>query len=84
MRNARFFDERNTPLAWTNLFDDVVGLKDNIEDATNAHELLKGVNEILKKERRNSKFHIDRVTDKYVRIVFRDAWGNLEYIKAWF
>ena len=35
MRNAKFFNKNNIPLAWSNDFDNVEHLHDAIEDSTN-------------------------------------------------
>lgn len=80
MRNARFFNKRNILLAWSNDFDNVEHLYDAIEDSTNAKELVKNVNSVA----RFLKFGIDRETSEYVRLIAKDGWGNIRYIKAWF
>ena len=80
MRNARFFNKSNIPLAWSNDFDNVQHLYDAIEDSTNAKELVKNVNSVAT----FLKFSIDRETSEYVRLVAKDGWGNIRYIKAWF
>ena len=46
MKNARFFNKSNIPLAWSNDFDNVEHLHDAIEDSTNARELVKNINRI--------------------------------------
>ena len=80
MRKAKFFNKNNIPLAWSNDFDNVEHLHDAIEDATNAKELVKNVNSVA----RFLRFSIDRETSEYVRLVAKDVWGNIKYIKAWF
>ena len=80
MRNARFFNKSNIPLAWSNNFDNVEDLHDAIEDSTNAIELVKNVNSVA----RFLTFSIDRETSEYVRLISRDYLGNIRYIKAWF
>lgn len=80
MKKARFFNEKNIPLAWSNDFDNVEHLHDAIEDSTNAKELVKNVNSIT----RFLRFSIDRETSEYVRLIAYDCWGNIKYIKAWF
>ena len=79
MRNARFFNKSNIPLAWSNDFDNVEHLHDAIEDSINARELVKNVNSVG-----FLKFSIDRETSEYVRLIAHDCWGNIRYIKAWF
>ena len=80
MRNARFFNKSHTPLAWSNDFDNVEHLHDAIEDSTNAEELVKNVNNVA----RFLRFSIDRETSEYVRLIAKDGWGNIRYIKTWF
>lgn len=80
MRNAKFFNKSNIPLAWSNDFDNVEYLHDAIEDSTNARELVENVNGATNFLR----FSIDRETSEYVRLIARDVWGNIRYIKAWF
>ena len=80
MRNAKFFNKSNIPLAWSNDFDNVMDVYDAIEDATSARELVKNVNSVA----RFLRFSIDRETSEYVRLVARDGCGNIRYIKAWF
>ena len=79
MRKANFFNASNIPLAWSNICDNVTDMYDAIEDATNASELVNGVNnanEFL-------TFRIDRETKEYVRLIAKDCFGNIRYIKAW-
>ena len=52
---------------------------DVIEDATNASELVNGVNKV----NRFLTFSIDRETKEYVRLIAKDCFGNIRYIKAW-
>ena len=80
MRNARFFNKSNIPLAWSNYFDNVEDLNDAIEDSTNAEELVENVNRIVN----FLTFSIDRETSEYVRLIAKDYLGNIRYIKAWF
>ena len=80
MRNAKFFNKSNTLLAWSNDFDNVEHLYDAIEDSTNANELVKNVNRVAS----FLTFSIDRETNEYVRLIAKDCWGNIRYIKAWF
>lgn len=80
MKKARFFNKSNILLAWSNDFDNVEDLHDAIEDSTNARELVKNVNSVA----RFLRFSIDRETSEYVRLVAKDCWGNIRYIKAWF
>ena len=80
MKNARFFNKRNIPLAWSNDFDNVEHLHDAIEDSTSARELVKNVNSVS----RFLTFSIDRETKEYVRLISHDWLGNVRYIKAWF
>ena len=80
MRKAKFFNKSNIPLAWSNDFDNVEHLHDAIEDSTNARELVKNVNSVATYLR----FSIDRETSEYVRLIAKDVWGNIRYIKAWF
>lgn len=80
MKNARFFNKSNIPLAWSNDFDNVEHLHDAIEDSTNAKELVKNINSVA----RFLTFSIDRETSEYVRLIAKDCWGNIRYIKAWF
>ena len=80
MRKGKFFNASNIPLAWSNDFDNVEHLHDAIEDATNAKELVKNVNSVA----RFLRFSIDRETSEYVRLIAKDVWGNIRYIKAWF
>lgn len=79
MRNARFFNKSNIPLAWSNDFDNVAHLHDAIEDSTNVKELVKNVNSVAMFLR----FSIDRETSEYVRLIAKDCFGNIRYIKAW-
>ena len=79
MRNAKFFNASNTPLAWSNICDNVMDMYDAIEDATNASELVNGVNKV----NRFLTFSIDRETKEYVRLIAKDCFGNIRYIKAW-
>lgn len=79
MRKARFFNASRTPLAWSNDFDNVEHLHDAIEDSTNAKELVKNVNSVA----RFLRFSVDRETEEYVRLIAKDCFGNLRYIKAW-
>ena len=44
MRKANFFNASNTPLAWSNICDNVMDMYDAIEDATNASELVNEIN----------------------------------------
>ena len=80
MNKARFFNRSKTPLAWSNICNDVTRMEDAIEDAKTARELVKNVN------RANEflTFSIDRETEEYVRLVAKDCFGNIRYIKAWF
>lgn len=80
MNKARFFNKSKTPLAWSNICDDVTRMEDAIEDAMDAKELVKNVN------RANEflTFSIDRETKEYVRLIAHDCFGNVRYIKAWF
>ena len=80
MYNAKFFNKSKTPLAWSNICDDVTRMEDAIEDAMDAKELVKNVN------RANEflTFSIDRETKEYVRLIAHDCFGNVRYIKAWF
>lgn len=80
MNKARFFNKSKTPLAWSNICDDVTRMEDAIEDAKTARELVKNVNNVSRYE----KFTIDRETEEYVRLIATDCWGNIRYIKAWF
>ena len=80
MKKARFFNKSHTPLAWSNDFDNVELLYDAIEDSTSATELVKNVNRVA----RFLTFSIDRETSEYVRLIAKDCWGNIRYIKAWF
>ena len=80
MRKGKFFNASNIPLAWSNDFDNVEHLHDAIEDSTNARELVKNVNSVA----RFLRFSIDRETSEYVRLIAKDVWGNIRYIKAWF
>ena len=80
MKNARFFDASGTPLAWRNICDNVVEMYDAIEDATNAKELVDGVNSV----NYLLTFHVDKETKEYVRLVSHDWLENVRYIKAWF
>ena len=80
MKKARFFNKSNILLAWSNDFDNVEDLHDAIEDSTNARELVKNVNSVATYLR----FSIDRETSEYVRLIAKDVWGNIRYIKAWF
>ena len=80
MYGAEFFDRNKNPLAWGNICNDVTRMDDAIEDAKTARELVENVNMVSRFE----KFTIDRETDKYVRLVAHDVWGNVSYIKAWF
>ena len=80
MRKGKFFNASNIPLAWSNDFDNVMDVYDAIEDATSARELVKNVNRVA----RFLRFSIDRETSEYVRLIARDGWGNIRYIKAWF
>ena len=80
MRKGRFFNKSKTPLAWSNICDDVTKMEDAIEDAKTSIELVKNVNnanEFL-------TFTIDRETSEYVRLIANDCFGNVRYIKAWF
>ena len=79
MRKANFFNASNTPLAWSNICDNVMDMYDAIEDATNAIELVDGVN----KANKFLTFSIDRETNEYVRLIAKDWIGNIRYIKAW-
>ena len=79
MRNAKFFNASSTPLAWSNICDNVMDMYDAIEDATNANELVNGVN----KANNFLIFSIDRETKEYVRLIAKDCFGNIRYIKAW-
>ena len=79
MRKANFFNANNTPLAWSNICDNVMDMYDAIEDATNASELVDGVN----KANEFLTFSIDRETKEYVRLIAKDCFGNIRYIKAW-
>ena len=79
MRNAKFFNKNNIPLAWSNDFDNVAHLHDAIEDSTNAKELVKNVNSVA----RFLRFSVDRETSEYVRLIAKDCFGNIRYIKAW-
>lgn len=79
MRNARFFNASGIPLAWSNICANVVEMHDAIEDATNARELVDGVN----KANEFLTFSIDRETKEYVRLIAKDYCGNIRYIKAW-
>ena len=80
MNKARFFNKTKTPLAWSNICNDVTRMEDAIEDAKTARELVKNVN------RANEflTFSIDRETKEYVRLIAHDCFGNVRYIKAWF
>ena len=80
MYNAKFFNKSKTPLAWSNICDDVTRMEDAIEDAMDAKELVKNVN------RANEflTFSVDRETKEYVRLIAHDCFGNVRYIKAWF
>lgn len=80
MNKAKFFNKSKTPLAWSNICDDVTRMEDAIEDAMDAKELVKNVN------RANEflTFSIDRETKEYVRLIAHDCFGNVRYIKAWF
>ena len=80
MRKAKFFNKSNIPLAWSNDFDNVMDVYDAIEDSTSAKELVKNVNSVA----RFLTFSIDRETSEYVRLIAKDGWGNIRYIKAWF
>lgn len=80
MHGARFFNKSKTPLAWSNICDDVTEMDDAIEDAMTAKELMENVNMVSKFE----KFTIDRETKEYVRLIAHDCFGNTRYIKAWF
>lgn len=80
MKNAKFFNKSSIPLAWSNDFDNVMDVYDAIEDATSAKELVKNVNSVA----RFLRFSIDRETSEYVRLIAKDGWGNIRYIKAWF
>ena len=79
MRKANFFNASNIPLAWSNICDNVMDMYDAIEDATNAIELVDGVN----KANEFLTFSIDRETKEYVRLIAKDWCGNIRYIKAW-
>ena len=80
MKKAKFFNKSNIPLAWSNDFDNVMDVYDAIEDSTSAKELVKNVNSVA----RFLTFSIDRETSEYVRLIAKDGWGNIRYIKAWF
>ena len=79
MRNAKFFNASSIPLAWSNICDNVMDMYDAIEDATNASELVNGVNNA----NNFLTFSIDRETKEYVRLIAKDYCGNIRYIKAW-
>lgn len=80
MNRARFFNQNKTPLAWSNICNDVTRIEDAIEDARTSKELVKNVN------RANEflTFSVDRETKEYVRLIAHDCFGNVRYIKAWF
>ena len=79
MKDAKFFNASNIPLAWSNICDNVMDMYDAIEDATNASELVNGVNNA----NNFLTFSIDRETKEYVRLIAKDYCGNIRYIKAW-
>lgn len=79
MKDAKFFNASNIPLAWSNICDNVMDMYDAIEDATNASELVNGVN----KANNFLTFSIDRETKEYVRLIAKDYCGKIRYIKAW-
>lgn len=79
MKKAKLFNTSNTLLSWSNICDNVIDMYDVIEDATNASELVNGVNKV----NRFLTFSIDRETKEYVRLIAEDCFGNIRYIKAW-
>ena len=84
MKNPTYFTANDIPLSLNNLVYDnkstVTDIKDVVEEATTAEELMSGLNSLSLFE----KFTIDRVTDTYARLKSRDAWGNTHYFKAEF
>lgn len=73
-----------TRLSLSNLYfrneSSVVEIMDVVEDATNAVELMSGLNKLNLFE----KFRIDRTTDTYVRLKSTDSFGNTHYFRAEF
>ena len=82
MKNIRYYNSHNIPLALSNLFygneSSVTEITDAVEDASTAEELRDNLNALNLFE----KFKIDRVTDTYARLISVDKLGNRHYFKA--
>lgn len=53
-------------------------IEDAVEDSTTSEELIKNINHL----KLFAKFSLDRETDKYVRLVMTDPWGDKKYLVA--
>lgn len=84
MKKPKYMTKDGTPLSLSNLYfrneSSVMEIMDVVEDATNAVELMDGLNRLNLFE----KFRIDRTTDTYVRLKSTDSFGNIRYFKAEF
>lgn len=84
MKDAKFFNSDNIPLALSNLYfrDEctVTEILDAVEDSKTAEELAERLNNLKLFE----KFVVDRKTDKYIRLRSVGAFGGIHYFKAYY
>lgn len=83
MKNAELFNGCGYCEVWENIIHSyevtVIDVLDAIEDAKTSTELCENINAL----NLIYKFHIDRETDRYVRLLSVDPLGNRKYIKAY-
>lgn len=80
MHNPVLKTQGGTIEALSNLCYDVrctvIDIEDAVEDSSTSEELLRNINNL----KLFDKFSLDRETDKYVRLISVDCWGNKHYL----
>lgn len=77
IRKIHLTTESGIPEALSNMTDEPMKIKDIIENAKSAQEI---VNKINRSSNVYRKFRLDRETSEYIRLEGKDGWGNTSYL----
>ena len=73
-------NKQGTPFSLSNEFDDVMEIREAVEDSNSIKELVEAVTRLHKY---NQHFEIVRDSPKYTRLSTKDCWGNIHYLIAY-